>query len=60
MKDKDAYEQLSEETRYAVEAHGKSMGLEPQQVHDEYLAAQAKLNPRPLWNKNLYKRGRRL
>ena len=59
MKDLDAYESLPKETRKAVEAHGRSQGLEPQQVHDDYLGAQAKINPgKPLWHRNLYKRQR--
>ena len=57
---KDAYEKLPKETRKTVEAHGRSIGLEPQQVHNEYLGAQAIINPgKVLYHKNLFKRQRR-
>ena len=59
MKDKDAYEKLPESERLVVEAHGKSMGLSPQEVHQQYLDAQTRLHPVKLWHNNLFKRQRK-
>lgn len=58
--EKDAYERLDKDLREAAERNGQRNGLAPQQVHDEYLGAQEKINPGPpLWEKNLFKRHRR-
>lgn len=60
IEEKDAYEKLPKETRDRVERAGKRVGMEPEQVHAEYMDAQAIVNPGPeYWNRNLFKRHRR-
>ena len=58
--DKDAYERLPKDLREAVERNGQRNGLAPHQVHDEYLKAQAVLNPgSPLWRNPIHRHRRR-
>ena len=58
--EQDAYDNLPKSVRTQAEKHCAQQGMKPEQVHAEYLAAQAKINPGPpVWDNNLFKRRRR-